>query len=69
MVNAADENWEALVGLLPADWIEQAKACGAVQRLRGFQSVSDLLRTLLLHVGRGYSLQETAVRAKQAGFG
>jgi len=69
MVNAADENWEALVGLLPADWIEQAKACGAVQRLRGFQSVSDLLRTLLMHVGRGYSLQETAVRAKQAGLG
>lgn len=69
MVNAADENWEALVGLLPGDWREQAVACGAVERLRGFASVSDLLRTLLLHVGRGYSLRETAVRAKQSGLG
>jgi len=28
---------------------------GAVGRMRGFASVSDLLRTLLLHVGNGYS--------------
>ena len=37
---------------------------GAVQRLRGFPSPDVLLRTLLLHVGRGYSLRETDVRAK-----
>jgi Transposase DDE domain len=68
MVNAAEESWEALTGLLPADWKEQAVACGAVERLRGFESVSDLMRTLLMHVGRGYSLRETAVRAASAGL-
>lgn len=68
MVNATEESWEAIIGLLPPDWKEQAVSCGAVERLRGFQSVSDLLRTLLMHVGRGYSLRETAARAQQAGL-
>ncbi len=39
---------------------------GAFERLREFPSPGVLLRTLLLHVGRGYSLRETAVRAKLA---
>ena len=38
----------------------------AVERLREFSSPAVLLRTLLLHVARGYSLRETAVRAKLA---
>src|SRR5712692_5603271 len=41
---------------------------GASERLLVFSSTSDLLRTLLLHVGKGYSLRETAVRAKAAGI-
>ena len=41
---------------------------GAVTRLRGFDSVPELLRALLLHVGCGYSLRETVVRTKAAGF-
>ena len=36
-------------------------------RLRGFDSLNAVLRTLLLHVGCGYSLRETAVRAKATG--
>ena len=36
--------------------------------MRGFDSLNDLLRTLLLHVGKGYSLRETVVRAKAAGM-
>jgi Transposase DDE domain len=68
MMSAADESWEAIVGLLPSNWQEQAVACGAVKRLRGFDSASSLLRTLLMHVGRGYSLRETAVRAGSAGL-
>jgi len=68
MVSAAEESWDAIVGLLPSDWQEEAVACGAVERLRGFASVSDLMRTLLMHVGRGYSLRETAVRANNAGL-
>lgn len=68
MMSAAEENWQAIVGLLPSDWQERAEACGAVKRLRGFDSASSLLRTLLMHVGRGYSLRETAVRASSAGL-
>src|SRR6266849_4329093 len=37
-------------------------------RLRGFPSLDALLRTLLLHVGCGWSLRETAVQAKLAGI-
>ena len=40
----------------------------AVERLREFSSPGVLLRTLLLHVARGYSLRETALRAKLANW-
>lgn len=39
-----------------------------MKRLRGFDSLENLLRTLLLHVGWGWSLRETAVQAKLAGI-
>lgn len=39
-----------------------------MKRLRGFGSMEALLRTLLLHVGCGWSLRETAVQAKLAGI-
>jgi hypothetical protein len=41
---------------------------GAIERLRGFPSPDVLLRMLLLHVARGYSLRETVVRAKLANW-
>jgi hypothetical protein len=63
-----DEDWKLLLNLLPAGWEQQAILCGASERLRGFATISDLLRTLLLHVGKGYSLRETVVRAKAAGI-
>lgn len=63
-----DEDWKLLLNLLPAGWEQQAVLSGASERLRGFASTSDLLRTLLLHVGKGYSLRETVVRAKAAGL-
>jgi len=62
-----DENWKILVSLFPKDWVAQAWETGAVERLRGFGDESALMRTLLLHVGRGYSLRETVVRAKASG--
>ncbi len=62
-----DEDWKLLLNLLPAGWEQQAILSGASERLRGFATISDLLRTLLLHVGKGYSLRETAVRAGGAG--
>jgi len=63
-----DEDWNLLLGLLPSQWQQQAVLSGACERLRGFSSASSLLRTLLLHVGNGYSLRETVVKAKAAGI-
>lgn len=62
------EDWQVLLGLFPAGWEQEGRSSGAVRRLRGFTSVEALLRTLLLHVGCGWSLRETAVRAKLAGI-
>jgi hypothetical protein len=67
-MGAQDENWQVLMTLLPEGWQGDAFASGAVGRLRGFDNVADLLRTLLMHVGNGYSLRETATRAKAAGL-
>jgi hypothetical protein len=68
MDNAADESWELLLSQLPMGWEQQAVLCGAVERLRGFRSAGELLRVLLMHVGKGYSLRETAVRARNSGL-
>ena len=68
MENALEENWRVVRSLLPEGWEERARACGAVARLRGFASSEALLRALLLHVARGYSLRETVVQAKAAGL-
>jgi Transposase DDE domain len=64
-----DESWEVLVSLFPTEWQQQARQLGAVERLRGFATIDDLMRILLLHVAQGYSLRETVVRAKAAGLG
>ncbi len=64
----AEENWKVLASLFPAGWQQMAWQSGAVERLRGFGSPDLLLRTLLLHVARGYSLRETVVRAKLANW-
>jgi hypothetical protein len=66
MANAVEENWQVLLSLFPARWREQAVETGAVARLRGFPSSEALLRTLLLHIARGFSLRETVVQAKLA---
>jgi hypothetical protein len=66
MENAANEDWSVLTGLFPSAWRDEAVNSGAIERLRGFSSVDALLRTLLLHVGSGFSLRETALRAKLA---
>ncbi len=61
-------NWKVLASLFPVGWRQMAWQSGAVERLRGFPSTDVLLRTLLLHVARGYSLRETVVRAKLANW-
>jgi hypothetical protein len=65
-MDTSGKNWKVLLSLLPAGWQQAALESGAVKRLRGFSSPEALLRTLLLHVGLGYSLRETVVRARLA---
>ncbi len=67
MTNAAVEDWRVLVSLFPEGWRQQAKETGAIERQRGITSPEALLRLYLLHIGRGYSLRETAVRAREGG--
>lgn len=62
------EDWRILVGLFPATWEQLGRSSGAVRRLRGFPSLESVLRTLLLHVGCGWSLRETSVHAELAGL-
>ena len=62
------DDWQVLTGLFPSGWQDLGRSSGTVRRLRGFSSLDALLRTLLLHVGCGWSLRETAVQAKLAGL-
>ena len=62
------DDWQILLGLFPSEWRQLGRSSGSVRRLRGFPSLDALLRTLLLHVGCGWSLRETAVQAKLAGI-
>jgi hypothetical protein len=65
-MHIAEEDWKVLTSLFPAGWRQMAWQSGAVERLRGFPSPDVRLRTLMLHVARGYSLRETVERAKLA---
>src|SRR5260370_4452656 len=66
-MNGLDE-WPVLRGLFHAEWRQMGRSSGAVRRLRGFSSLDALLRVLLLHVGCGWSLRETAVKGQLAGI-
>ena len=66
--SAADEDWDLLQTFFPRDWENLAQTTQALKGLRQDKSAANLLRTLLLHVGCGYSLRETVVRARQAGL-
>jgi DDE family transposase len=67
-MSALREDWQVLLELFPVEWEELGRRSGAVSRLRGFDSMESLLRTLLLHVGCGWSLRETVVQAGLAGI-
>ena len=64
--NAAEEDWDLLVSFFPANWRHLAPLSGALKGLRRDKSEENLLRVLMLHVGCGFSMRETVVRAKQA---
>ena len=63
---AGNEDWDLLLSFFPRNWQELAVETGALKGLRKDKSPEKLLRTLLLHLGCGHSLRETAVRARQA---
>lgn len=60
------EDWRLLVSFLPGNWRELAAKTGALKGLRKDKSAENLLRVLLIHLGCGHSLRETAVRARKA---
>ena len=60
------EDWSLLVSFLPGNWRELAASTGALKGLRKNKSAENLLRVLLIHLGCGHSLRETAVRARKA---
>ena len=63
-----DEDWAVLRSFLPAGWEELGRSSGALKGLRKDKSAESVLRVLLLHLGCGHSLRETAVRARKAGL-
>jgi Transposase DDE domain len=63
-----NEDWPVLLSFFPDNWLELANAHNVSKRLRKDKDVEDYIRTLLIHVGCGYSLRETVARAKQAGL-
>ncbi len=61
-----EEDWELLLSFLPKGWIEMASKYNVVKGLRKDKSPENLLRVLMMHIGCGYSLRETVLRAKKA---
>lgn len=62
------DDWQVIRQFLPPGWERAARIHGALRRVRGFANADILLRVLLLHLVDGCSLQETALRADQAGW-
>jgi hypothetical protein len=63
------DEWEVVRQLLPEGWQEQARKSGAWRRSpRAFKDPETLLRVLMMHLAAGFSLMETAARAKQSGL-
>jgi hypothetical protein len=63
-----EQDWDLVKQLLPADWAESARQCGALRRRRNVDNAEALLRLILLHVAGGLSLHQTAVRAQSFGW-
>ena len=60
------EDWQILLSLFPSNWVELASETDALKGLRKDKAAENYLRTLLIHIGCGYSLRETVTRAKRA---
>lgn len=64
--NISEENWKVVLSALPSNWKELGKQTKALNYMREFSSPEVLLRILLLHIAKGYSLREAVIRAKAA---
>ncbi len=60
------EDWPILLSFFPDTWADLATATNALKGLRQDKAPESYIRTLLLHVGCGYSMRETVARAKMA---
>lgn len=60
--------WSIITGFLPPDWRDLARTTGALTRAREIREPDTLLRLILLHVGTGLSMRQTAARAERAGL-
>jgi hypothetical protein len=58
------EDWPVLLSFFPDNWVELATSTNALKGLRKDKAAEDYIRTLLMHIGCGYSLRETVTRAK-----
>ena len=65
-LSTMNDDWTLMTSFLPESWAELAVDTGATKGLRKDKLPGNLLRTLLLHLACGYSLRETAVRARKA---
>lgn len=62
------QDWRFIKKVFPDGWEEQARELGAFTRKHGIRSPADLMRVMLMHLSEGYSLRQTAVRAKESGL-
>jgi hypothetical protein len=62
------EDWPILMSFFPDHWAKLAETTNALKGLHKDKEAETYLRTLLLHVAGGYSLRETATRARLAGL-
>jgi len=59
-----NEDWDLLLTFFPSNWKWLATRTKALKGLHGDASAANAMRVLLLHVAGGFSLRETAVRAR-----
>ena len=64
----SSSDWDIVQGLLPQDWRESARQCGALRRCRKIPDADTLLRLIFLHVAGGLSLRQTVARAAVLGW-
>lgn len=63
-----DSDWTTVKTFLPRNWEWLARRNRALKGLRKDREPEQVLRPLLIHLGCGYSLRETATRVRQSGI-